>query len=402
MFRRNRIGTITLALTLVGLGSALLIANLTGRPSLHIPLTWWPTLLIVLGLEVLVRFRLQSTGDDAASSAVRWDYPSIALLTLLIPALALGNFLMGIPGLTHAATAALGLDVEVVEQLEQPLMIMPGSTLTVSNPYGAVSVVAVPENTATYRVKATVRARDITKDAARALAADVQIMFEPQPGPAITVVPPPHHRAQSIVVDITLHVPATTSVSAAKVAGELQLTGLNGRTIIAQTHGDVRLHGLRGGVVVRDSYRIAVVDSELAEGLQVEGRRSHIELMRIKGDVKVRAQGGSVDIVAVDGPIQVQAQEAHVRLSSDRIGGDVTIVNDGGPIDLTVSGSGYNLDLQALGGAIIAQGVTADLDASPDRQRLSTTIGDLDNADSAGLPMLRANTVNDHIRLTVR
>jgi hypothetical protein len=53
----NKVGSLTAAIGLIALGSALLLNNLfPALKALSNPLQWWPLLLIGLGTEILIKF----------------------------------------------------------------------------------------------------------------------------------------------------------------------------------------------------------------------------------------------------------------------------------------------------------------------------------------------------------
>lgn len=55
---RARIGPVTLGLSLLGVGLALLLDNITNLDALEALYSGWPAILILLGLEVLVKTQL--------------------------------------------------------------------------------------------------------------------------------------------------------------------------------------------------------------------------------------------------------------------------------------------------------------------------------------------------------
>lgn len=77
--RQWRVGTISMGLLLVGGGLALLAAQCNAR-AITVALHWWPLLLVVLGIEVLVYTYLKKSEDGR----VRYDVFSIFIILFLV------------------------------------------------------------------------------------------------------------------------------------------------------------------------------------------------------------------------------------------------------------------------------------------------------------------------------
>ena len=52
--RQWRVGTLSMGIILVALGSIMLYSQIAGVQSLGLILKWWPIILVLLGVEILV------------------------------------------------------------------------------------------------------------------------------------------------------------------------------------------------------------------------------------------------------------------------------------------------------------------------------------------------------------
>lgn len=78
--RQWRVGTISLGLILIGCGVALLAWLLGGQPLPILYLRWWPTVLIILGLEILASTLPQHNDQPV----FRYDGASIVLIVIIV------------------------------------------------------------------------------------------------------------------------------------------------------------------------------------------------------------------------------------------------------------------------------------------------------------------------------
>lgn len=77
--RTWRVGTLSMGVTLVGLGAALLGSQFQGLAAFDTFVAWWPILLILLGLEVLLYLFFQRKGEQR----VHYDFLSMLFVGVL-------------------------------------------------------------------------------------------------------------------------------------------------------------------------------------------------------------------------------------------------------------------------------------------------------------------------------
>jgi len=75
-----KVGSITLGLILIASGILVLISNILGVSFFEQIIIWWPAVLIVLGIEVLISFFL----SQEQPSTVHYNGVSIFLIIILI------------------------------------------------------------------------------------------------------------------------------------------------------------------------------------------------------------------------------------------------------------------------------------------------------------------------------
>jgi membrane-bound ClpP family serine protease len=78
--RKWRVGTFSMGILLILVGILLLLGELSGISSVKLIFTWWPLILITLGLEVLAH--VYFSGQE--SPTVKYDGFSIFIILLII------------------------------------------------------------------------------------------------------------------------------------------------------------------------------------------------------------------------------------------------------------------------------------------------------------------------------
>lgn len=77
--RTWRVGTISMGVALIGLGIFLLISQLYGYQVFRIYLAWWPVILVILGLEILLAF----INSNKEHPIIRYDFLSILFVSVI-------------------------------------------------------------------------------------------------------------------------------------------------------------------------------------------------------------------------------------------------------------------------------------------------------------------------------
>jgi len=103
--RQWRVGTISLGFTLIFGGITLLIWQVSGQPAPLLLLKWWPSVLVVLGLEVLAyTFQL-----NKEQPVLKYDLVSICLIFVLVGATLVLSFFSSVGLNEYVRQAILGL-----------------------------------------------------------------------------------------------------------------------------------------------------------------------------------------------------------------------------------------------------------------------------------------------------
>ncbi|MCD5325469.1 MULTISPECIES: LiaF transmembrane domain-containing protein [Pontibacillus] len=105
--RKWRVGTISMGLALIFLGALLMVGQFTEWDPVTLTMSWWPFILIVLGVEVLVYIVL----SKKEKPVVQYDILSIFFIGVL-GTVAIGLYLMTSLGLVNEVKGAMHTDWE--------------------------------------------------------------------------------------------------------------------------------------------------------------------------------------------------------------------------------------------------------------------------------------------------
>ena len=121
--RQWRVGTLSMGLMLIVFGTVLLLGQFTGVPVIEMVSTWWPVILIVLGVEILVSIRF--SGED--KPVIKYDILSI-FLVLFIGSVTFGLYLLTSVGIIPQVVEVLTSQEYTVQVPEQKMELEDGIT----------------------------------------------------------------------------------------------------------------------------------------------------------------------------------------------------------------------------------------------------------------------------------
>ena len=78
--RQFRVGTFSMGILLIAAGVLLLLGRFTGIPSIKLILDFWPVILIILGIEILIYIFISKEDQPK----IKYDGLSIFIILLLI------------------------------------------------------------------------------------------------------------------------------------------------------------------------------------------------------------------------------------------------------------------------------------------------------------------------------
>lgn len=116
--RKRRVGTLSLGILLIGLGTALLLAQIMQTTSINVFFRWWPIIFIVLGLEVL----LYTYTANEEQPKIKYDIFSVFMIFVLIFS-GIGMFAIQEVGLISRARMMMSANDYTIQTPQEDLEI---------------------------------------------------------------------------------------------------------------------------------------------------------------------------------------------------------------------------------------------------------------------------------------
>ena len=378
-YRRQRSRSIAGPIVLVAVGVAFLLGNMHVISPARIAwlfATWWPLLLILLGLIRIIEY---SIARSQGGPAPRFSGGGVGLLIFLV--------ILGVSASSarHWNWQAMNDNVDVnpgwdgvfgqkyefTQELSQPLP--PGGQIQIDSDHGSVTVHVADNGDSP--VKLVVH---------RHVAADSQEeanKFNEKQKPTITAdggilrigsgeneahVQVGFVMGPRIVSDMEIWAPRKAPVQVTAAHGDVTVTQRDADVKISTTHGDVQVNQIKGNVDITshkgdiqisqiagdvhldgkaddvtfsDVSGVAILDGEffgdtklshIGKSVKFHSTRTDMELGKLDGELNM--DSGDLHATSVDGPVEVHTRAKDIRL--DDISGPITIENSHGEIDL--------------------------------------------------------------------
>jgi DUF4097 and DUF4098 domain-containing protein YvlB len=378
-YRRQRSRSIAGPIVLVAVGVAFLLGNMHVISPARIAwlfATWWPLLLILLGLIRIIEY---SIARSQGGPAPRFGGGGVGLLILLIVLgvsassarrwnwQAMNDNIDVNPGWD----GVFGQKYEFTQELSQPLPA--GGQIQIDSDHGSVTVHVADNGDSP--VKLVVH---------RHVAADSQEeanKFNEKQKPTITAdggilrigsgeneahVQVGFVMGPRIVSDMEIWAPRKAPVQVTAAHGDVTVTQRDADVKISTTHGDVQVNQIKGNVDITshkgdiqisqiagdvhldgkaddvtfsDVSGVAILDGEffgdtklshIGKSVKFHSTRTDMELGKLDGELNM--DSGDLHATSVDGPVEVHTRAKDIRL--DDISGPITIENSHGEIDL--------------------------------------------------------------------
>ncbi|GAA3430460.1 DUF4097 family beta strand repeat-containing protein [Kutzneria kofuensis] len=192
-------------------------------------------------------------------------------------------------------------------------------------------------------------------------------------------------------VDVTIELPAGSSVHGEVSVGDLHGTGRLGRCEFKTSAGNVRLE--RTGALVLRTSTGHITAGDVAGNAEVHTSSGRVRIGAVEGSLEVKNSNGDTEIGAADGDVRVRASNGAITI--ERAGGSVDAKTSNGSIRLGEVARG-SISLSTAMGDVevgIAAGTAAWLDVNTSFGQVRNELDDaVRPEDSDETVEVRANT----------
>ncbi|HEY5381535.1 MAG TPA: DUF4097 family beta strand repeat-containing protein [Acidobacteriaceae bacterium] len=365
MQRRSlRRGSMVGPLVLLALGVVLLLeqmGRLSWGQSLAWYARWWPVVLIVAGVILLVEWLLDQQRQEETGLPRTTHVLGAGVVFLLILLASIGwsarwtesgaawkHRYIGhdLGGLDRVFGQAHESDDSLSYTLPQ------GATLVVHDPWGAVSVTGSSDDGQVHvSVHKEVYAwRDSDADARQR---QMQPTFSTQGSNLMLDV----HGVEQGQADLTIEVPRSTPVAVNADHGDVHVSELHAAVTIASRAGDLDLSAIDGTVMAHiNNDDASVTARSLTGAFTLEGRAGDISLSNIDGPVMLQGDFfGTTHAEQIKGPLRFETSRTH--FATARVDGELDVESGDlqgnrlfGPV--TLSSRDRTIELDDVAGAV--------------------------------------------------
>ncbi len=385
--RRSFAGPIILII----IGVLFLLRNFGYITPWHVIATWWPLLLILLGVIRLAEYYMAKR-EGAAPPAIGGGTVFLIVMVVLIGLSVTGIYKVRNEVNWGQVRDEVGMDDDVMglfgqnytyeDQLEQDLP--PNTSLKVVSDRGNIAVNAWDEK----RIKVVVHKRIFSpkQNEADTLNQQTKPTIEINAGLATVNANTQGGGHKGVVSDMEIYVPKKLAVEISGRRGDVNVSGREGDLKINASRGDVVLDQITGNVnatLNRGSLRTSQINGNLTG----DGRFDDFVAMDVTGAVTINGDVfGEVKLSKIAKGVQFHSSRTDLELA--RLDGDLDLdsrdlraTNVTGPTTLNVRSK--DVTLESVGGPIRIQGEKSDVTLSvADKQPLgpidiSTNTGDV-------------------------
>jgi hypothetical protein len=354
MQRRSlRRGSVVGPLLILALGIVFLLAQL-GRLSWSSSFDWfgrwWPAVLIVAGVLLLLEWALDRqrhiAGPRRVGGGVITLLIFLAFVGILSRVIVHGldwrdhNFGPDFSHLDHV----FGEQHDAYDDLSSA--IASGAMLTIRNPRGAVTVTG---SSTDGQIHVNVHKQAYAwhdSDANRKVNA-LQPVFSSAGKDLVLALDP----VQGGQADLTITVPSGSAVTINAGRGDVTVSELRAAVTLSANHGDVDINGITGDVHASVNDDNASLNLHTITGnVTIEGHSGDIDVADVTGTVKLEGEFfGTTHVAHVNGPLRFQS--SRTNFSAARLDDEFSIEHDSldasqllGPVILKTSNKNITLD----------------------------------------------------------
>jgi len=375
---------------ITAVGGILLAANFRGDRSLLLlfgQYWFWLLLAFIVG-RVLWQYTHRITDGQRARA---FSAGAIALMIFLVGGGLASNYLAKNRHYLNGVEFKLGQmgifgsEFSVEDEPPQEFTTAPDLRLVVNDFKGNVEIASATQSVPSARLIQRIRANN--QEEANQIAKNIRLQLTSAgKNLQFSAVAENTQNDFSSTLLITLPASQIGGVEIVKVSGTVKLTGLRGDQIIRDSER-IEIHGNTGKLTIDNSRSVAL--SQVQGDINLTNARGNLELREVKGAITLDARGGNVTIEQSSGPVLARVSDVRLTINDLRPAKDSTAQNQ--PILKLINASNSRINLQEIKG-------TVSISAERARIEAENIIGDLTVRNSS--ERVQVNRINGALKIS--
>jgi|GEM_PF-643624 len=404
-YKKKKVGLFTFGLSLIIMGTAVLLNRYSQSPILKDYYLLWPAFLILLGLE----FIITKLYYDFKKEEVQLSPSGLSIFLVIVVIFV--SFLWGnIHSLPFNFNFGFDNDIRLgsfrnaVHESYQfgPFEIENLEELVVNNTRGRIDI--QPSNDGTLKIEAEISARTNDEEKAKKWMEEIITIDQG----SVTTIESSNPSARNEIaiekIDLSIFVPKTVKIRASTSFGDILVTDMEKDVNIKQRFAGVEIANIKGQVTIESSFGPIEVSS-VTGGVEIHNRHGRVRVEDISGTVAVENEHGNTHVKNVGEHLTVNSR--HGEVSVQDVKGNARISNEYDQTkcsniegNLTVQGRHSRLDLADIKGNIDAETAYDSIYLSNDSYdhsdiTLSASYGSIHVSDIPGIQVDKKGNFED-------
>ncbi len=349
--RQWRVGTFSMGIILVALGIIMLYSQIADVQAMGLILKWWPIILVLLGVEILLYIVLSKQEQPK----VKFDVFSIVIITFIMMA---GVGVYAVSSFIQHAKSDISIfsaiDIYKYEsRFERNMTVELGErdTLKIRNSSGNVEI--VKGDSEKIEIKANITIRNNDEKYAAEISDDIVEVIEKD---VISVISKTDQYSSkngtvgSIQVNYYIRVPEKINVEVDNQFGDVNVDGILLNASINNSHGRIVADNIGEDLYVDNSFGDIEI-SNIKAYAKVKNSHGKIKACYVGGDLEVKNEMGDIELEGITGNVNVVGE--HGKIDIENVDKNVKAENKFG--DIKVLGAGSNVVLTGQNGEIVLE-----------------------------------------------
>lgn len=323
--KEKKIGVFTLAITLILLGALFLINNFIKIDIYFILSIFWPSIIILLGLEIVLSKVILERDETKVKLSISGK--SVFFILMIVSVVFVFSVLQkfplyididgGIIPISYKSETIVNKDI-TVETKEK-------SKLKIINSYGYVNV--NKGNDKDIKVNMFVKMKhNYDEEEAKKIADDILKVIDDS-GDSIRLINQrdkytPTNDIKDIEVNLDITIPYDMELDITNKHGDINLYDCGKSATITNAHGSVLAQSLKGALNIENSHGdIEVLDID--GKVTIQNRHGKISANKISKDISIINDHGKVKASDIEGNLEINS--SHDGIEVEKIGGNLNI-----------------------------------------------------------------------------